>query len=240
MGKENLNSIVDKFVVLTKETFGENLCSIILYGSANTGDYIPGVSDINLLILLKESNPKQIFSFGKKSISFLRKNRVTPQILTKKEFLGSSDIFPLEYWDLKANGRILFGEQILDLLSLDKSNLRHQVESLLRGSIGTLRQILVAAGGKEKDLYESLKIWSGSQKTVFKGLLKLKDQDLTGLKEEAMIQRISELYQCRNDGFLELEEIRHGKKLNPLDTAEKLLHTLIQLAGIVDSLEENK
>ena len=236
MGKENLDSTVEKFVALVKETFTENLNSVILYGSANTGDYIPGVSDINLLVLLKESNPKQIFAFGKKSISFLRRNRVTPQILTRKEFLGSSDIFPLEYWDLKANGRILYGEEILSHLSLDKSNLRHQVESLLRGNIGTLRQILIAAGGKEKELSESLKIWSGRQKTVFKGLLKLKDQDLSGLKEEAIILRIGELYRCKIDGFSELEEIRHGKKPNPLEAAEKLLHTLVELAGIVDAL----
>lgn len=240
MPQDNADSITTRFKETIKESFQDNLSSVILYGSLASGGYIPGVSDINILILLYKSNPRQIFSFGGKAASMIRKGKITPQILTKDEFLRSADIFPLEYIDLKSNSKVLFGEDVLILLKLEKSNLRHQVESLLRGNIATLRQILTAAGGKEKELTSALKAWGGSQRTLFKGLLRLKGAEIAGISEEQMIREVGSLYHIDTAGFTALGELRHGGKTSSLDTAEKTVSALINLADTVDSMEDAK
>lgn len=240
MSKDNAESRTARFTETIKESFKDNLSSVILYGSLASGGYIPGVSDINILILLHKSNPRQIFAFGGQAASRIKKGKITPQILTKDEFLRSADIFPLEYTDLKSNSKVLFGEDVLSHLKLEKSNLRHQVESLLRGSIATLRQILTAAGGKEKELTAALKAWGSSQRTVFKGLLRLKGAEIAGINETEMIREVGSLYHVDTAGFTALEELRHGGKTSSLDTAEKTVFALINLADTVDSMEDEK
>jgi len=37
-----------------RRVFGQDIVSVILYGSALTADYVPGKSDLNLMIVLSE------------------------------------------------------------------------------------------------------------------------------------------------------------------------------------------
>lgn len=237
MAKENLELITQKFTDLVKDSFKENLCSIVLYGSAASGNYLAGVSDINILIILYESNPAQIFQFGGSAKTQIIKGRITPQILTKEEFLGSSDIFPLEYIDLKTTRKILFGEDVVENLKIASSNLRHQTESMLRGSIATLRQVLVASGGREKTLLQNLKTLGFGQRALFKGLLRLKGIDTAGLSDQKMLDKITAEYSVNAEAFSVFLELRQGKTSDPLKTTQELILTLVKLASAVDTME---
>ena len=42
------------------DLFGDDLVSIILYGSAASGDYVPGKSDINFMIVLSDAGIDRI------------------------------------------------------------------------------------------------------------------------------------------------------------------------------------
>jgi len=48
------------FVDDLKNTHGKNLASVILYGSAAAGDFIPKESDYNSLVALHEITPKDL------------------------------------------------------------------------------------------------------------------------------------------------------------------------------------
>ena len=56
----NPQEIFEDVVNDYKEVFGDDLKSIILYGSATGGSYIPGKSDINLMVLLSEEGIEQL------------------------------------------------------------------------------------------------------------------------------------------------------------------------------------
>jgi predicted nucleotidyltransferase len=51
-------SQLDEAVDLLKKHLGTNLRSVVLYGSAARGDFVPGRSDLNLLIVLNDSQPQ--------------------------------------------------------------------------------------------------------------------------------------------------------------------------------------
>ncbi len=239
MENRDLSSVIEKFVDGAKRIFRENLESVILYGSAATGAYVPKVSDINILLLIKKSDPGQIFAFGKELKGLIRKERFTTQILTVPEFLGSGDIFPLEYHELAGTRKVLFGDDTVKGLSLTKANLRHQVEGLLRGCIATLRQILIASGGDKRILMASIVNWSGSLRTVHKGLLRLKGIDPAGLNDAALASRIGELFGVDSAPFTALSVMRTERKGDSLSVAVSLVKTLTELAGIVDRMEES-
>ena len=48
------------FIDDLKQTHGDNLASVILYGSAAAGDFVPQKSDYNLLIALHKIAPKDL------------------------------------------------------------------------------------------------------------------------------------------------------------------------------------
>ena len=51
---------LDELVGQLREDLGEDLVCAVLYGSAVTGDFQPGVSDLNVLCVLKTIGPAQL------------------------------------------------------------------------------------------------------------------------------------------------------------------------------------
>ena len=52
-----VHASLDRAVEALKSGLGDNLYSCVLYGSSVRGDFLPVVSDVNMLIVLNESSP---------------------------------------------------------------------------------------------------------------------------------------------------------------------------------------
>lgn len=64
--KSELQIILSEIAKTARETFGEHLDSVILYGSYARGDYTPD-SDVDIMILVKGIAPEDLWRY-KKSI----------------------------------------------------------------------------------------------------------------------------------------------------------------------------
>lgn len=64
--KNDLQFILSEIAKTARETFGEHLDSVILYGSYARGDYTPE-SDVDIMILVKDIAPEELWRY-KKSI----------------------------------------------------------------------------------------------------------------------------------------------------------------------------
>ena len=62
--KSELQIILSEIAKTAKETFGEQLDSVILYGSYARGDYTPD-SDIDMMILVKGIAPEKLWLYKK-------------------------------------------------------------------------------------------------------------------------------------------------------------------------------
>ncbi len=239
MSKESAirEAVERSFLTVLKETFGNNLLSVTLYGSYVSGDFIPGVSDVNLLVILEHSNSDSIGALGKTAPHMMRKYKITPLILTKSEFINSADVFPMEYADIRDRNRVLFGDDETKSLTLEKKNLRHQLEERLRGSVASLRQVLIASRGRRKVLEANLKFLYGTLKALFRGLLRMQ-----GLKEiptegAAIIDEVSRTFEIDAEPFKKLLELRIGQRVDAGKLATQALATLEQLIIIVDRMK---
>lgn len=60
--KSELQIILNEIADTAKETFGEHLDSVILYGSYARGDYTPE-SDVDIMILVKGIAPEELWKY---------------------------------------------------------------------------------------------------------------------------------------------------------------------------------
>ncbi len=229
-------TVEESFIEILQNTFGDNLISAMLYGSYVRGTFIRGVSDINILIILEKPLTEQIEKFGmKKSFRFIRRNNITPLILTRSEFTNSADVFPMEYFDIKDHNRVLFGEDETKSLSLTMKNLRHQIEDRLRGEVASLRQSIIASSGRKRALKRYLRR-AGSLNAAFRGLLRLKKTAVASLSSGDVLQKVREVFNIDIDPISKLDKMRSGEKIDPKPLARDLLVMLEELIKIVDKM----
>jgi predicted nucleotidyltransferase len=199
----NPNDIVDSYVADYRGVFGDNCSSVIMYGSAVTHEYRPGDSDINMLIVLKNS---EIGVLGR-SFGVTRKwenRRVTVPFFMTSEYIESSlDTYPIEFIDMRSNYKVLFGEDVLARLDIKKEHLRLQCERELKGIALHLRREYVRTNGNSKVLRSLLTASVKTLLPVFKALLVLNDRPIPKLKSD-IIMAIEELYDLGISVFTEL------------------------------------
>jgi predicted nucleotidyltransferase len=106
----SLGAVLDQTVEALRAQLGDNLFSCCLYGSAVRGNLLEGVSDLNLLIVLKVSNcdaheriAKVIGSSG----------RIDPFVLGRHGLERSVRAFAAKFSSIKRNYRVLYGEDPL-------------------------------------------------------------------------------------------------------------------------------
>jgi predicted nucleotidyltransferase len=238
--EEKLRKEVEGPCVRTlQESFGGNLRSVIAYGSFAGGHFVPGNSDVNLLVILDSSNPEQIESFGRKGKRLIRRLNVTPLILTKAEFISSADVFPIEYTDIHARHKVLMGEDLTASLALHKKNLRHQLEDRFRGAVISLRKLITAAGGNERLLGRQLKTWVGPLHALFRGLLSLRflsEKPAAAAPTDALavLNKVKETFTVDTGPLVELVGFRKGAAAGARRLSYAVLSALEELISAVD------
>lgn len=136
-----------------KEFAGENLESMILYGSGARGDFKEGHSDLNVLCVLG-------------SVAALELTRVAPVVhwwskdqhepaplfFTAEELRDSADVFSIELFDMQQSRRVLFGADVIAGIPVPMNLHRVEVEHDLRTLLLKLRQHFLLNGQKENEL----------------------------------------------------------------------------------------
>jgi len=222
---------------LFRRVYGDDLSSIVVYGSYVAGNFRHKSSDINLLVLLQNCSPDSLARLGREGKSFLKKHKVTPLILTTAEFGASADVFPMEYMDIIARHKVLFGEDPTEHVQFSHRNLRHELEHQLRGALISLRQLVLAARGRKRLLAAELKSWTGSMAAIFRGLLRLRGVEDVPTEHSALIEQVNTVYDLQPGPFLSLLSLREGGGGDPVDLVSELLPRLEHLISVIDGLE---
>jgi hypothetical protein len=129
---------------------GSNLVSVVLYGSAATGEFRAGQSDLNILCLVNRADSTDLESLHGVSEWWIKKGNHPPLIFTRDELNRSADVFAIELLDMKNSHRILYGPDFLTDLEVPLKLHRLQVERELRTNWLRLRQAIIAAPLTEK------------------------------------------------------------------------------------------
>ena len=129
MVNPTVESILKRAVEALKAEVGANLYSCCLYGSAVRGNAIEGVSDLNLLIVLNESN-SVVHQAVERALDPLP--QIDPFVLAKRGFERSVRSFATKFASIRRNYRVLHGADPLAALKFDPQQERFLCEQALR------------------------------------------------------------------------------------------------------------
>ena len=120
---------LDRAVAALKKALGENLHSLVLYGSAVRGNLVPKVSDLNLLILLEESTPDAHAAIAE---AIRGPVRIEPFILGRALLARSLQAFAIKFLSIRRNYRVLHGADPFADFQVDESLARFLCEQQAR------------------------------------------------------------------------------------------------------------
>lgn len=155
---------------------GDNVHSLYVVGSSLTIDFIPGISDINTLIVLRELSPDFLDFIAPLGKKYGKKNVRAPLIMTPNYIQRSRDVYPVELLDMKLIHECVYGRDLLEGLEIDRGHLRLQCERELKGALINLRQDYVSAMGRKKLVLSLLVASVSGCIPVFRSVLFLKGQ----------------------------------------------------------------
>ena len=98
---ESVRGTLRPYLAQVQTLFGDVLEAVILYGSAAGGDYLPGKSNINLLILLAKQDMELLKQYAALHKRWQKEQIVVPLFLTQAELRSSLELFPLEYLEIQ-------------------------------------------------------------------------------------------------------------------------------------------
>lgn len=140
---EEVRQTLVLYVGRMTDLYGASLQAILLYGSAVRGDYVPGRSNLNLLVMLTQIDVSLLQHYTKIHKRFQKEQIPVPLFLTEEEFRASASLFPLEYTDIAAFHHVLMGHDPFVGLVIDAEHVSAQCEQEVRGNLLRLRQRLV-------------------------------------------------------------------------------------------------
>src|SRR5260370_4789464 len=163
--------LISEFIEKIRAAAGENMVSVILYGSGAEGEFHPEYSDLNLLCVLRDASFDSLRKIADVVEWWRGKTHHPPLVMTLAELNASADTFSIEFVDMKQRHRVLFGEDVLSGLNIPLTLHRAQVEYELREKLFLLRQHMLVAGSNEKQLWVVMLNSLSSFTTLFRHVL---------------------------------------------------------------------
>jgi hypothetical protein len=234
-------AILDQLVDKLRKALGADLVSVVLYGSAASGNHQEKFSDYNVLCALTQIAPAQLRSTEPIFRWWREQGNPAPLLLTELEVRTSTDCFAIEFHDIREHHRILYGADVVSGLTIDDSFYRGQVEHDLRAKLLRLRQ---KASGilSDKDVLRRLLVDSISTFCVlFRHALILHGVEGPARKRD-IIERARERFGIDAAPFLTLLDLReeHAKanSVEPEALLGAYMNEIGKVIGAVDVLEK--
>jgi hypothetical protein len=228
---------IDEFVRRVRAADGPNIENVTLFGSAVSGDFHAGFSNLNLLCILRDISFRSLRRLTPVAKWWAGKKQPPPLCMTRQELERSADVFAIELLDMQQHHRVLFGEDVLQGLRISMDLHRVQVEYELREKLILLRQHMLLAAKSESRLWELLMRSAPSFGTLFRHALIALGETAQTARPEA-VQALS-----RRAGFdpsamlLVLDAREHKtdrKKMDVYDLAARYLAAVEKVASAVD------
>jgi hypothetical protein len=237
---KNPEAVFDPFAQEMTKCLGDDLLCLTVYGSAASGDYIYGCSNINMALVLKTVTASHLKQIAVPIERWMGRGFAPPMIFSKSDLTRSLDVFPVLFMEIRDNHKILAGTDLFAGIEVDKSLLRIQVENQLKTKLTEARSEFFVSGESLKTFENMLARSFNSIIPLLRGLLYLKGVG-PSLRKEVVVAMAEEKFGLET-GVLS-DALRHkmgvlrlSDKHYLLAFFERYLAALEKLADIADSI----
>jgi predicted nucleotidyltransferase len=212
---------------------------VILYGSAATGDFVPTQSDYNILIALHKITPKDLRNAHGSVREWHKLGHPVPVYFTVSELHNAADVFPIEFHQMEAARKVLYGEDVLAGLKISDTFLRHQVEYELRSKLILLRRQYIPASESVEGLKTLMAESLASFAALFRAVLLLSSIDPPTKKHEVVALTV-EHHGLNGATFEKIFNIRENNFAETLDERsanELFAEYMEQIERVIDAVD---
>ena len=234
MARLTLEGMADEL----KKCCGENLVSVVLYGSAAAGDHAGKRSDYNLLVVCRSLAVEDLDALSKVSARWAGQGNPPPLLFTLARLKSSADVFPIEFSDIQESRRVLFGPDPMADLKFSMENLRLELEHELKGKLIRLRERYLLTEGRPKAV---LDLMVGSLSTflvLFRNALRLYGEKPPARKLDALA-RLAGRVPCDVEVFKTISSLKEGAKIKDMEPADLFRRYLKTVEEVVDRIDQH-
>jgi len=235
-----LKQKTDHALSLWKECWGDKLKSAYVYGSVARGDWDKKNSDINLLLILDHNDYKDWPIATEKNKKLVKKGFSTPLLLTENYINSSLDVYPIEFLDMKLFHDTIYGQDLLDGLTISKDHLRLQAEREIKGKWVQLRQAAIERSNDTSAMRELLLMSLNTWVSVLQSILFIEDKEVPSDKKIIIDEGalIAGLNSETLDAILEYRKERKAmNRISSWNLLEKVLEEMDKLARFIDNYQ---
>jgi len=206
--------ILDEFVEAARESFGADLHSVVLFGSAAEGALRP-TSDINLILVLRAFDRVRADQLREPLRVAYAAARLSVMFLLRDEIESAASDFAQKFSDVRRRRRVLWGPDPFAGLTVPRQAQIVRLHQVLLNLTIRLRNLYVSRSLREEQLSRAVAEASGPLRTSAANLLELERRP-AGAPGEALGQVVSETGGADSrEALAQLEAIRDGRVLAP-------------------------
>lgn len=230
--------ILPQLLEKLQKAYGDRLVSVVLYGSAVSGNHHAKYSDYNILCVLTQITPLELAQSETVFKWWREQGNPSPLLLTEHEVATSTDCFAIEFHDIKAQHQLLFGKDVVTPLQVDYSFYRAQVEHDLRAKLLRLRQ---KAAGMLSDQNLLRRLLADSLSTfcvLFRHALNLAGAE-AGMNKREIIRHAGQAFSFDVTPFEKLLDLREERiKPREFDPVAGLPAYLQGVTAVIDAVDQ--
>lgn len=133
-----------------QQIFGERLLAVVGYGAGYGQPGAPAPS----LALVHSITADDLDKCAAHAAAWHRAGCATPLLLTRDEFAGSLDAFPIEYGEILDTHTVIYGADPFAGMSIRTEDLRRECETLVKSHLVHLRENYIECRGRQSDINE--------------------------------------------------------------------------------------
>lgn len=218
--------------------YGDDLVAVALYGSAARGEQATRHADLNVIVVVRRITMEHLRREAPLARAWREAGHPPPLTLTRAEWLGGADIFPMEYADILAHHRVLAGTLPLEGVVVELADLRLQLEHEAMSKLLRLRHAVLGAADDPKALLRLMEESVSTMLVLMRAALRLMGESPPS-DSDAMCERFG--VRSGRDAAIVRRILRHARGVEAIDkrvavgVVEEYLSFAEQFVSFVDA-----
>lgn len=229
---DDTQKLLQTYVKEVKGAFGEQLEGLLLYGSAVRGEFLPGRSNLNLLLLVSSYGSAVLKQYSALHRRWNKEQIVVPLFLTEEEVHMSAAVFPLEFLEIQEQHRVLSGRDPFIGFHVKTDQLREAVLQDLTSHVLRLRQRYVEGGGGDEATMILLPLSITSTLPLLRGVQRILGRPVLS-HSEAVIADVAGQLKLDLQGLLDAWSLKRGQISPGPREAPRLFDRYLQAATLL-------
>lgn len=229
---------LDNFVDTLSAILGKNIISIIAFGSK--AQVLDAKNNLNLMIVTNTLNADDLYEISKPVQKWVKCKNPIPIIMNIEEWQSSFDVYAIEYSDMKNNYRIVYGEDIVKDIYIEKHDLRLECESELKNLLLKYKNNFLMNINSDRMMKKTLSQVTKTLLVIFRSILRLHDAEVP-YRAIDIIEYVSNYINFNKEVMLKIAKVKYEndsfKKDELFSIEAKLLEDIQSILMQVDAMQ---